>query len=114
MQAFTCRRMGDFQVFGMKMEEAPANLPLKGEAIFSVKCIAENGTVEAVMMGTGKSGTVLDDPFFVGNILRNMKKDVSLRCWNKNTDSHAKTVSTKKWNRHISRDVERYQQAGYI
>ena len=43
----------------------------------------------------------LNDPFFVGNILRKMKKDVSLRCWNKNTDSHAKTVSTKKWNRHI-------------
>ena len=52
MQAFTCRRMGDFQVFGMKMEEAPANLPLKGEAIFSVERIAEDGTVEAVMMGT--------------------------------------------------------------
>ncbi|MBR4368225.1 MAG: hypothetical protein IKP52_02855, partial [Prevotella sp.] len=52
-------------------------------------------------MWLGKSGTVLNDPFFVGSILRNMKKDVSLRCWNKNTDSHAKTVSTKKWNWHI-------------
>ena len=34
--------------------------------------------------------------------------------WNINTYNNAKTVSTKKWNRHISRDVERYQLRYHI